>query len=51
MKRMKLISPTPEFVNIFNSYWTPDPITTIVKVFEDDDEIDLTKYITCVSLK
>ncbi|MCR4616799.1 MAG: hypothetical protein K5669_01290 [Lachnospiraceae bacterium] len=42
---MKLISPTPELVNIFNSYWTPNPITTIVKVFEDDDEIDLTKYI------
>lgn len=41
----KLITPNRKTVEIFNSFWTPEPITTIIKLFEYDDEIDISKYI------
>lgn len=45
MQKMKLISPTREIVANFNSFWTDKPINTIVKLFEEDDEIDISNYI------
>lgn len=42
---MKLISPTADLVTVFNSFWTDSPLSTTGKLFEEDDEIDLSKYI------
>ncbi len=45
MIRIKLVTPTRELVEVFNSFWTSVPVTTVVKLFEDDDDIDISKYI------
>ncbi len=45
MNEMKLITPTCELVDVFNSFWTSKPKTTIVKLFENDGEEDIKKYI------
>jgi hypothetical protein len=45
MNHFELITPTHELVKIFSSFWTSAPIATSVKLFEDDEEIDLSKYI------
>ena len=45
MNKMKLINPTFDLIEVFNSFWTATPISTVGKLFEDDDEIDLSKYI------
>lgn len=45
MSQMKLINPTCDIIEVFNSFWTQEPISTVGKLFEDDEEIDLSKYI------
>lgn len=45
MTRMKLITPTCELVEVYNSFWTATPVSTVAKLFEDGDEIDISKYI------
>ena len=45
MTKMKLITPTCERVEIFNSFWTPTPFSTVEKLFEDEEKIDLSKYL------
>ena len=42
---MRLIRPTQEIVNTYNSFWTPNPITTELALFDDDLKIDVNKYI------
>ncbi|MCR5311269.1 MAG: hypothetical protein K6E32_07650 [Lachnospiraceae bacterium] len=46
MDKMRLITPTHEVVEVFNSFWTDSPISSTGKLFEDDEEIDLSKYIS-----
>ena len=42
---MRLIRPTQEIVNTFNSFWTPNPITTELALFDDELKIDVREYI------
>ncbi|MCR4716625.1 MAG: hypothetical protein K5656_05550, partial [Lachnospiraceae bacterium] len=46
MEKMELITPNCDIVDIFNSFWTDEPKTTLVKLFKDDVEVDISKYIT-----
>ncbi len=45
MNRFNLITPTRELIDIFDSFWTDFPITTVIKLFENDEEIDIKNYI------
>lgn len=41
----KLIIPNTKMVEVFNEYWTQTPSHTEIKLYEDGDCIDVTKYI------
>ena len=44
-KVWKLIKPSPEIVETFNNFWTPNPLKKEIQLFENDDIIDVSKYI------
>lgn len=42
---MALITPTPDSIRIFNSFWTITPETRFIPLFEGDDAIDVSELI------
>ena len=42
---MQLLTPNPELVDIFNSFWPNPPAQLCMKLFEDGEEIDISDYI------
>jgi len=42
---MALITPTPDVIRIFNSFWTETPETLAIPLFEGDDAIDVGELI------
>ncbi len=45
MTKIQLITPTREIISDFNSFWTSKPNTTTIKLFANDDAIDINRFI------